>query len=58
MECASWNGSHTFTTAVGSTEVVVRSKELSGEGDSSVDAEEEENLCFLITLDLGDGVDS
>ena len=43
---------------MGSTEVVVRSNELSGEGDSSVDAEEDENLCFLIAFDLGDGVDS
>ena len=57
-EWPSWNWSHTLTTAAGSTPVVVRSKELSAEGDSSVDADEDENLCFLMGFDFGDGVDN
>ena len=52
----SWNLSHTLTA--GSTAaVVVRSKELSGDGDSPVEAEDDENLCFFTAFDLGDGVE-
>ena len=60
-EAPSWNWSHTRTAAAaGSTPpVVVRSNELSGDdGDSSVDAEDDENLCFLIGFNFGDGVDN